>query len=155
MSHLLVQKVARQNLKQVPEIRPGYTVRVHQKIKEGDKERVQIYEGLVIAVNHGHGHDSTMMVRKIVEGIGVEKIFPIHSANIEQIEVVKIGKVRRSKLFYMRNVSGKAARLKEILVGGNKKVKASEAPAQVAEEKVEEAAPVAEEATTTSENTEA
>lgn len=156
MSHLLVQKVARQNLKQVPEIRAGYTVRVHQKIKEGDKERVQIYEGLVIAVNHGLGHDHTMMVRKIVEGIGVEKIFPIHSANIEKIEVVKIGKVRRSKLFYMRNVSGKAARLKEILVGGTRKVRptaavADEAP--VVEEKVEAAS--AEETVVTPENTEA
>ncbi len=152
MSHLLVQKVARQNLKEVPKVRPGYTVRVHQKIKEGDKERIQIYEGLVIAVNHGLGHNHTMMVRKIVEGIGVEKIFPLHSANIEKIEVVKIGKVRRSKLFYMRNVSGKAARLKEVLVGGNKKVKA--APAAKAEVK-EATAPAVEEAATTSENTEA
>lgn len=154
MSHLLVQKVARQNLKQVPEIRAGYTVRVHQKIKEGDKERVQIYEGLVIAVNHGHGHDNTMMVRKVVEGIGVEKIFPLHSANIEKIEVVKIGKVRRSKLFYMRNVSGKAARLKEMLVGGNRKVKDTEAKAEAVEEKVE-TAPAVEETSVTPENTEA
>lgn len=142
MTHLLVQKVERANLKKLPEIRPGYTVRVHQKIKEGEKERVQIYEGLVIAMNHGHGASKTMMVRKMVEGIGVEKIFPLHSPNIEKIEVVKIGKVRRSKLFYMRNVSGKAARLKEILVSqGEQKAKAAPAQEEAKTEAAEETAP--------------
>lgn len=126
MTHLIVQKVERQQIKaDVPEIKAGYTVKVHQKIKEGDKERIQIYEGLVIAVNHGLGASKTMMVRKVVEGIGVEKIFPINSPNIAKIEVVKIGKVRRSKLFYMRTVSGKAARLKEILVSTGGKSRAA------------------------------
>ncbi|MCC6643758.1 50S ribosomal protein L19 [Candidatus Peregrinibacteria bacterium] len=141
MTHLLVQKVERANLKKLPEIRPGYTVRVHQKIKEGEKERVQIYEGLVIAMNHGHGASKTMMVRKLVEGIGVEKIFPLHSPNIEKIEVVKIGKVRRSKLFYMRNVSGKAARLKEVLVSKANQTVAEEPQPAAPEEVKTEAAP--------------
>lgn len=117
MTHLIVQQVEKKHIKaENPEIRPGYTVKVHQKIKEGEKERVQVYEGLVIAMNHGHGSSKTMTVRKSVEGIGVEKIFPVHSPNIVKIEVIKIGKVRRSKLYHMRHVSGKAARLREVMV---------------------------------------
>lgn len=119
MSNLVIQQFDKKQLKKdLPEIKPGYTVKVHQKIKEGEKERVQVYEGLVIAISHGHGPNKTITVRKMVEGIGVEKIFPLHSPNIVKIEVVRIGKVRRAKLFYMRNVSGKAARLKEVLVSG-------------------------------------
>ncbi len=117
MTNLIIQKLEeKNNKKNLPEIRPGYTVKVYQKIKEGDKQRIQVYEGLVIAVNHGHGASKTITVRKIVTGIGVEKIFPVNSPNIEKIEVIKIGKVRRAKLYYMRNVSGKAARLKEKMV---------------------------------------
>lgn len=128
MTHLLVQQVEKKQIKSdVPEIHPGYTVKVFQKIKEGDKERIQSYEGLVIAVNHGHGSSKTMTVRRIVEGIGVEKIFPIHSPNISKIEIVRIGKVRRSKLYYMRDVSGKAARLREMLVGEAAEVKTAKA----------------------------
>ena len=119
MTNLIIQTVEKEQTKQnLPEIKAGYTVRVHQKIKEGEKERVQIYEGLVIAISHGHGPNKTITVRKVVEGIGVEKIFPLSSPNIVKIEVVRIGKVRRAKLYYMRNVSGKAARLKEVLVSG-------------------------------------
>lgn len=121
MTNLLVQKVEKKQIrKDIPLIRPGYTIKVYQKIKEGEKERIQVYEGLVIAMNHGHGVSKTMIVRKMVEGIGVEKIFPINSPNIAKIEVVRIGKVRKSKLFYMREISGKAARLKEVMVGGGK-----------------------------------
>lgn len=121
MTNLLVQKVEKKQIrKDIPLVRPGYTVKVYQKIKEGEKERIQVYEGLVIATNHGHGVSKTMIVRKMVEGIGVEKIFPINSPNIAKIEVVRIGKVRKSKLFYMREISGKAARLKEVMVGGGK-----------------------------------
>lgn len=117
MTNLIIQKLEeKNNKKNLPEIRPGYTVKIYQKIKEGDKQRIQVYEGLVIAVNHGHGASKTITVRKIVTGIGVEKIFPVNSPNIEKIEVIKIGKVRRAKLYYMRNVSGKAARLKEEMV---------------------------------------
>jgi len=100
----------------VPAIKTGHTVRVHQRIKEGEKERVQIFEGLVIQVNSGSGADKTFTVRKIVGGIGVEKIFPLYSTNIVKIEVVKTAKVRRAKLFYMRDRSGKSARLKEKFV---------------------------------------
>ncbi|MDA1061286.1 MAG: 50S ribosomal protein L19, partial [bacterium] len=106
-----VQKLAIK--KKVPVLRTGYTVRVHQKIKEGEKQRIQIFEGLVIKMNSGYGADKTFTVRKIVQGIGVEKIFSLYSPLIEKIEVKKIAKVRRAKLFYMRKRSGKSARLKE------------------------------------------
>lgn len=100
--------------KDLPEIRPGYTVKVYQKIKEDDKQRIQVFEGLVIAKKHGQGINATITVRKISQGIGVERIFPIHSPVIEKIEVVKKGKVRRAKLYYIRKKSAKEARLKEI-----------------------------------------
>lgn len=86
---------------------------VHQKIKEGEKERIQIFKGLVIRINAGHKTDKTFTVRKVVEGVGVEKIFPMHSSMITKIEVVKQGKVRRAKLFYMRDLEGKSTRLRE------------------------------------------
>jgi len=98
----------------LPEIKSGYTVRVHQKIKEGDKQRIQIFEGLVIARKHGKGINATITVRKVASGIGVEKILPIHAPFIEKIEVVKKGKVRRAKLYYIRHKSAKQSRLKEI-----------------------------------------
>jgi len=114
MNQTLTQKVNLTSTKgTAPDIRVGYTVRVHQKIKEGGKERIQIFEGLVIKVNAGYGSDKTFTVRKIVSGVGVEKIFPLHSANIAQIEIVKKAKIRRAKLFYMRERTGKSARLKE------------------------------------------
>ena len=100
-------------LKDMPDIRPGDTVKVHQKIKEGEKERIQIFEGLVIARKHGQGINSTITVRKVVESIGVERIFPVHSPSLAKIEVVKSGKVRRSKLYYLRTAKGTKARLKK------------------------------------------
>jgi len=97
----------------VPEIWTGDTVRVHFKIKEGEKERIQVYEGVVIA-KKGSGIKRTFTVRKISFGIGVERIFPLHSPKIEKIEIVKRGKVRRAKLYYLRNKIGqKAIRIKE------------------------------------------
>jgi|SRR3989344_2326063 len=107
------EKFNANNVKKMPDIHPGDTVKVHQKIKEGDKERIQIFEGIVIARKHGKGISSTITVRKAVEGVGVERIFPVHSPFISKIEVVRSSKVRRSKLYYIRTVKGKRAKLKK------------------------------------------
>lgn len=110
----LVDKIAQSQLRQdLPEIRPGYTVRVDVNIKEGDKTRIQSYEGLVIA-KEGSGIAESILVRKISYGVGVERKFPLHSPVIDKIAVLRKGKVRRTKLFYLRGRSGKASRLKEI-----------------------------------------
>ncbi len=95
-----------------PRFRPGDTVRVHVKIKEGEKYRIQVFEGVVIA-HKNSGISSTFTVRKVSFGYGIERIFPIHSPIIEKLEVVKSGKVRRARLYYLRGRRGKAARLKE------------------------------------------
>ncbi len=96
----------------LPRFRPGDTVRVHVKIKEGDKYRIQVFEGVVIAQKH-NGISTTFTVRKVSFGYGIERIFPVHSPIIEKLEVVKSGKVRRARLYYLRGRRGKAARLKE------------------------------------------
>jgi large subunit ribosomal protein L19 len=96
----------------LPRFRPGDTVRVHVKIKEGEKYRIQIFEGVVIA-HKNNGVSSTFTVRKVSLGYGIERIFPVHSPIIEKLEVVKSGKVRRARLYYLRGRRGKAARLKE------------------------------------------
>lgn len=111
MSKILDQ-FNKSQLKNLPDIKPGDTILVHQKIKEGDKERIQIFEGIVIAKKHGKGISGTITVRKVVEGVGVERIFPIHSPSIAKIEVAKRSKVRRSKLYYLRTAKGKKGRLK-------------------------------------------
>ncbi len=98
--------------KALPNIRPGDTVRISQKIKEKGKEKIQAFEGLVIAKKHGKGISTTVTIRKIISGIGVEKIFPIHSPIIEKIEILKRTKVKRAKLYYLRKAKGKKARLK-------------------------------------------
>ena len=95
------------------DIRPGDTIKIYQKIKEKDKERIQAFEGLVLARKHGKEAGATITVRKIVSGVGVEKIFPIHSPIIEKVEILKRGKVRRAKLYYLREAKGKKARLKK------------------------------------------
>ncbi len=95
-----------------PAFKPGDTVRVHVKIKEGDKERIQVFEGTVIAENR-RLNQSTFTVRKMSFGTGVERIFPLHSPVIDKIEVVKSTQVRRAKLYYLRQLKGKAARLRE------------------------------------------
>ena len=97
----------------LPRFRPGDTVRVHVKIKEGDKYRIQVFEGVVI-VHKNNGISSTFTVRKVSSGYGIERIFPLHSPIIEKLEVVKSGKVRRARLYYLRGRRGKAARLKEV-----------------------------------------
>ena len=96
----------------LPRFRPGDTVRVHVKIQEGDKYRIQVFEGVVI-VQKNNGISSTFTVRKVSFGYGIERIFPLHSPIIEKMEVVKSGKVRRARLYYLRGRRGKAARLKE------------------------------------------
>ena len=105
--------IIKSQLKHIPDINPGDTIKVHQKIKEGDKERIQIFEGIVIAAKHGKGISATITVRKVVDGVGVERIFPIHSPSLGKIEVIKSGKVRRAKLYYLRHTKGKKARLKQ------------------------------------------
>jgi len=108
-----IEKINQQQMRNdLPEFRPGDTVRVHVKIKEGDKERLQAFEGTVIAIkNKGMGR--TLTVRKISFGQGVERIFPVHSKVIDRIDVVRGGRVRRAKLYYLRGLKGKAARLRE------------------------------------------
>lgn len=96
-----------------PDIKPGMKVRVWQKIKEGDKERLQAFEGVVIAVKHGRGKTSTFTVRKISGGIGVERIFPFHASTIDKIEVLSQAKVRRAKLYYLRGRVGKKSKIKQ------------------------------------------
>jgi large subunit ribosomal protein L19 len=96
----------------LPRFRPGDTVRVHVKIKEGEKFRIQVFEGVVIAQKN-NGISSTFTVRKVSLGYGIERIFPVHSPIIEKLEVMKSGKVRRARLYYLRGRRGKAARLKE------------------------------------------
>ncbi len=114
MSQQLIRECSKKYFsKNIPVLKTGHTVKVYQKIKEGNKERIQIFEGLVIAIKGGTGINGTITVRKVIDGYGVEKIFPIHSKNIEKIEVTKEAKVRRSKLYYMRDRSGKSARLQE------------------------------------------
>jgi len=108
-----VEKISKQQMRDdVPQFRPGDTVRVHVKIREGDKERLQAFEGTVIA-RKNIGMGATFTVRKVSFGQGVERIFPVHSTVIDRVEVVRAGQSRRAKLYYLRGLRGKAARLKE------------------------------------------
>jgi large subunit ribosomal protein L19 len=95
-----------------PDFSPGDTIRVHVRVKEGEKERIQIFQGVVIG-RRGGGTRETFSVRKISGSVGVERIFPLHSPTVDKIEVVRRGKVRRAKLYYLRNLRGKAARIEE------------------------------------------
>jgi large subunit ribosomal protein L19 len=96
----------------IPEFRPGDTVRVSVRVREGEKERLQAFEGVCIG-RRGAGISETFTVRKVSSGIGVERIFPLHSPNLAEIKVVRLGRVRRAKLYYLRKLSGKAARIRE------------------------------------------
>lgn len=96
----------------IPDFKAGDTIRVHARIKEGEKERIQIFQGVVLRKRKG-GTGATFTVRKVSYGIGVERIFPLHSPNIDKIEIVSRGKVRRGRLYYLRKLRGKAARIKE------------------------------------------
>ena len=109
----LMKALTSQYMKQeLPEVQVGDTVRVHVKIKEGSRERIQIFEGTVIAKKHG-GIEETITVRRISYGVGCEKVFPLHAPNVVNVECVRHGKVRRAKLYYLRDRLGKAAKVKE------------------------------------------
>lgn len=110
----IIRELEKEQMKDdIPAFRAGDTVRVHLKVVEGQRERIQIFEGVVIR-RRGTGIAETFIVRKISNGIGVERILPLHSPKIDKIEVVRRGKVRRAKLYYLRELRGKAARIKEI-----------------------------------------
>ncbi len=113
MAHPLLGKIVAKHKRQLPEFRPGDTIRVHVKIREGEKERLQAFEGTVIARKNCGGMGETVTVRKVSFGQGVERIFPIHAPVIDRIDVIRTGRVRRAKLYYLRELKGKAARLRE------------------------------------------
>ncbi|MEW9501326.1 50S ribosomal protein L19 [Jeotgalibacillus marinus] len=112
--HNLIQEITQEQLRsELPSFKPGDTVKVHVKVVEGTRERIQVYEGVVIK-RRGGGVSETFTVRKISYGVGVERTFPVHTPKIAKLDVVRRGKVRRAKLYYLRNLRGKAARIKEI-----------------------------------------
>ncbi len=113
MSNIITEITKDQLRTDLPTFRPGDTVKVHVKIVEGTRERIQLYEGVVIK-RRGGGISETFTVRKISYGVGVERTFPVHTPKIAKLEVIRRGKVRRAKLYYLRNLRGKAARIKEI-----------------------------------------
>lgn len=109
----LIQEITKKQLRDdIPDFRPGDNVRVHAKIVEGERERIQLFEGVVIK-HHGVGISATYTVRKISNGVGVERTFPLHSPRVAKIEVTRHGQVRRAKLYYLRALRGKAARIRE------------------------------------------
>ena len=139
MSFALIQKVNDEQKKSaVVDVRSGDTVRVHQKIKEGNKERIQIFEGVVIRVDRAKSHTARITVRKIASGVGVEKSFLLHSPLVEKIEVTRRSKVRRNYLSFLRSRSGKSARLKAVKFDREAVNTLPEAPAK--EEAVKEEA---------------
>jgi large subunit ribosomal protein L19 len=113
MMHHLIQEITKEQLRtDLPDFRPGDTVRVHVKVVEGNRERIQVFEGVVIK-RRGAGISETFTVRKVSYGVGVERTFPVHTPKIAKLEIVRRGKVRRAKLYYLRQLRGKAARIKE------------------------------------------
>jgi len=113
MSNIILNAIEKPQMKQgIPAFRVGDTIKVHAKVVEGDKERIQIFEGVVIG-RQGAGSREVVRVRKLSYGVGVERLFPVHSPMIDKIEIAKEGKIRRAKLYYLRELRGKAARIKE------------------------------------------
>ncbi len=108
----VIDEIERPQLVDRPDLKSGQTVRVHVKVREGDKQRIQIFEGVIVGLRRG-GSRASFTVRKVSFGQGVERIFPLHSPNIDKIDVVRVGRVRRAKLYFLRNLRGKAARLRE------------------------------------------
>jgi len=141
----IIKSIEHEQLKnKIPELKVGNTVKVHVRIKEGNKERIQVFEGIIIKVQGG-GVNQTFTVRKISYGVGVEKTFLLHSPNVEKVEVVRVGKARRAKLFYLRDRLGKSARTKE-KVGARIETKEQILKEEMIEEVPEvEETPVAEE----------
>ncbi|MEZ5357848.1 MAG: 50S ribosomal protein L19 [Candidatus Zixiibacteriota bacterium] len=141
-----IAQIENQFVKDFPTFNAGDTVSVHYKIKEGDKERIQVFTGIVIS-RRGSGTGKSFTVRKISSGVGVERVFPLFSPNIDKIERVSMGRVRRAKLYYLRGLTGKSARIKEKLT--EKPEKVTKKAAKVAKVKAEPVveAPVAEEKT--------
>ena len=141
-----IAQIENQYMKELPPFASGDTVRVHYKIKEGDKERVQVFQGTVIS-RRGSGTGATFTVRKISSGVGVERVFPLHSPNIAKVERTATGRVRRAKLYYLRGLTGKSARIKEKIVekAESKKTK-SKGKAKAKSTKKVEAAPAEEKA---------
>ena len=128
--NLVVGSVENKQLRSdIPAFKSGDTIRVHVKIKEGDKERIQVFEGVVIARKHS-GVRESITVRKVSFGIGVERIFPLHATVIDKIELVRRGRVRRAKLYYLRNLRGKAARIRDLDVRTQKGAAAKAAAAK-------------------------
>ena len=150
----IIKSIEHEQLKnKIPDIKVGDTVRVHQRITEGNKQRIQVFEGIVIKKQNG-GLNETFTVRRVAYGVGVEKTFLIHSPLIEKIELVRVGKVRRAKLYYLRDRIGKASKTKED-IGANLKrddiIVKEEVPEKAEEIKVAEEAPKAEETAKTEE----
>ena len=112
----IVKHLAETQVRELPEFRTGNTVRVHNKIKEGGKERIQIFEGLVIARKGGSGVNATFMVRKIASGVGVERIFPLHSPNIAKLEIVKAPIITQAKIYYVRDRQDNSPRTRKVKV---------------------------------------
>jgi large subunit ribosomal protein L19 len=131
MSYSLEAIENRQMRGDIPDFQPGDTVRVHVRIREGDKERLQAFEGIVIARKHS-GIRETITVRKTSFGVGVERIFPLHASVLDRIDVVRRGRVRRAKLYYLRGLRGKAARIRERDTRGERAAKAAAAAASSA-----------------------
>ena len=155
----IIKSIEHEQLKnKIPELKVGNTVKVHVRIKEGNKERIQVFEGIIIKVQGG-GVNQTFTVRKTSYGVGVEKTFLIHSPLVEKVEVVRVGKARRAKLYYLRERTGKASKTKE-MVGArieNKEIVVkedlAEEPVEVVNKEVAPETPVAEVAAETAEKT--
>ena len=149
----IIKSIEHEQMKnKIPVLNVGDTVRVHVKVKEGNRERIQVFEGIIIKVQGG-GVNQTFTVRKTSYGVGVEKTFLVHSPTVEKVEVTRVGKARRAKLFYLRDRLGKAAKTKE-KVGARIETKEVTIKEELAEEPaVEETAPVAEEVPTKAEET--
>lgn len=122
---------------ELPDVKPGDTVRIYQKVKEDDKERMQMFEGIVLAKKHGRGISSTITVRRELSGVGVERIFPLHSPTINKIEIVKRSKVRRAKLYHLRGAKGKKSRLRKKEFEGKVYEETSDLPEKQAEKPTE------------------
>ncbi len=136
----ILQEIEKEQLRREINFRPGDTVRVHVRIREGEKERIQVFEGVVIAIKRD-GSRSAFTVRKVSYHVGVERVFPVHSPSVDKVEVVSSGKVRRAKLYYLRELRGKKARLKVRDTrhkGKGKKTAATVAPVVAAAEQAPE-----------------